>query len=148
MYLNTHSIVLKHNGEEKEFNLRLTISSQLKLKKAFKEEGVQLIFSAMDDLELMLKLLTEALTFTGNENQVTDGEQFYELLVDNGYSGKEDFAKLVFDIAAASGIIKEGQSEKVSKMISDKYDEMFDFLSNGSVEEAEENSDDDSSFRS
>lgn len=133
MYINTLSIKLKHEDEMKEFNLRLSVGAQLKLKKECKEEGVQLVFAAMDDLELMLKVFTAALTFKDNENEITDGAEFYELLVDNGYSGKEAFAQLIFEIAAASGIIKENQSEKLSSMISTTYSAMFDSLSGDRV---------------
>lgn len=133
MYRNTLTVKLNHEGEEKEFNLRLSVGAQLKLKNEYKEEGVQLVFAAMDDLELMLKVFTLALTFKGNENEITDGAEFYELLVDNGYSGKEAFAKLIFEIAAASGIIKENQSEQLSSMITDTYSAMFDSLSGDKV---------------
>ena len=136
MILNTYDIKLNHENEEKEFNLRLTISSQLKLKKLCGEEGIQLIFTVMNDLELMLKLLTEALSFKGNENPVTDGEQFYEILVNNGFCGKEDFARLTFKIAVSSGIIKPEQEEKLSKMISDTYNTMIDSLTGEKVVES------------
>lgn len=133
MYSNTLGIKLNYKDEEKEFNLRLSVGAQLKLKKECKEEGVQLVFAAMDDLELMLKVFTLALTFKDNENEITDGAEFYELLVDNGYSGKEAFAKLIFEIAATSGIIKENQSEQLSTMIDDTYSAMFDSLSGDKV---------------
>lgn len=129
MYTNTLRLKLKHEDEMKEFNLRLTVGAQLRLKKDYKEEGIQLVFAAMDDLELMIKLFSAALTFKDNQNEVTDGAEFYELLVDNNYSGKEDFAKLIFDIAAASGIIKDDQSDKLSSLISETYGKMFDSLS-------------------
>lgn len=136
MNLNTYDIKLNHENEEKEFNLRLTVGSQLKLKKLCGEEGIKLIFSVMDDLELMLKLLTEALSFKDNENPVTDGEQFYEILVNNGYCGKEDFARLIFKIAVSSGIIKSEQEEKLSKMIEDTYSSMFNSLTDENIIEA------------
>jgi len=151
MYTNTLTVKLKHEDEMKEFNLRLTVGAQLKLKKECKEEGIQLVFAAMDDLELMLKVFSLALSFKDNKNEITDGAQFYELLVDNGYSGKEAFAKLIFDIAAVSGIIKEEQSEKLSSMISTTYNAMFDSLSGEKVLEtiAAEKADEESEiFRS
>lgn len=142
MILNTYDIKLNHENEEKEFHLRLTVGSQLKLKKLFGEEGIKLIFNAMDDLELMLKLLTEALSFKDNENPVNDGEQFYEILVNNGYCGKEDFARLIFKIAVSSGIIKPEQEEKLSKMIDNTYSSMFDSLTDEKVIETAGSKDD------
>lgn len=135
MNLNTYDIKLDHENEKKEFNLRLTVGSQLKLKKLCGEEGIQLIFAAMDNLELMLKVFTEALSFKDNENPTTDGEQFYEILVNNGFCGKEDFAALIFKIAVSSGIIKPDQEEKLSKMISDTYSTMIDSLTGEKIVE-------------
>lgn len=133
MIYNTYDIKLRHDGEDKEFRLRLTVGSQLKLKKLYGEEGIQMIFASMDNLEMTLKLLTEALSFKGNENPVTDGEQFYEILIDNGYCGKEDFARLIFKTAVASGIIKPEQEDKLSKMIANTYSAMFDSLTGEKV---------------
>lgn len=133
MIYNAYEVTLRHDGEDKQFRLRLTVGSQLKLKKLYGEEGVQLIFAVMNDLEMTLKLLTEALSFKGNENPVTDGEQFYEILVDNGYCGKEDFARLIFKTAVSSGIIKPEQEEKLSKMIDNTYSAMFDSLTEEKV---------------
>ena len=42
---------------------------------------------AATDSRRMVALLEEALNWEGNENPVTDGERFYDLLVDQGYCG-------------------------------------------------------------
>lgn len=143
--INTLKKELRYDGKMQEFELRFTVASQLKFKKKYGNEGIQTILKTLDDLEMMLDFFTEALSFKDNQNPVTDGAKFYDLLVDNGYSGQEDFSSLVFEIASCSGIIKSEQSSKLSQMISDTYDSMFESLldehtqeTTSSLEEEEE----------
>ena len=73
----------------------------------------------------MVALLEEALNWEGNENPVTDGERFYDLLVDQGYCGQIQFSGLAFDIAACSGLVTAEQAktlkESVAKAVTDAY---------------------------
>lgn len=125
MYKNTLTLNLEYAGIPQEFELRLSIGSQLKLKKETGEEGVQLLFKALDDLELYVKLLTQALSYKGHQNIITDGAEFYEVLVDNGYSGKEAFMSLLLDLAAVSGMIKPEQADILSEKIERLYSGIF-----------------------
>lgn len=145
MNLNTHILNLNYADQTQEFNLRLCVVSQLKLKRETGEEGIQLIFAAVNDLGLMLKIFTEALSFKGNNNVITDGGDFYETLVDNGYCGKEAFTALLFDIAVSSGMIKPEQAKKLGEMINKMYDQVFDGLENKVIEG--EKAEEESSFR-
>lgn len=146
--MNTLSLSLKHEGQLKDFNLRLNVLSQLKLKRETGTEGMDLIFKAMDDLSTMLKVFSESLGFPENENPITTGVEFYELLVDNGYNGREDFATLLFNIASHSGMVKEEQAEKLTHTITKMYNDVY--LSIGNIQDSEKvtnTSEDAPSFR-
>lgn len=148
MYQNTFSLDLEYAGQPQQLEMRISVGSQLKLKREVGEEGIQLIFKAMDDLGLTVKVLTEALNFKGHQNVITDGAELYEVLIDNGYSGKEAFAKLLFDIASCSGMIKPEQAEQLSQTIGDMYGRMFSSLEKEAVEgETTETEDAEDTFR-
>lgn len=135
---NSLNLDLRMEDEVKKFSLRFSVASQLKFKKKYKNEGVQAVLACFDDLEMMLDFFTEALSFKDNKNPVTDGAEFYDILVNNGYCGQEDFTELVLKIAACSGIVKEEQGNKVAEAIADTYSAMFDNFS--SDRESEKNS--------
>ncbi|MBQ8503352.1 MAG: hypothetical protein IJ491_03640 [Clostridia bacterium] len=126
---NSFNIDLRIEEKIQKFALRFSVASQLKFKKKYKLEGVQAVLNCFDDLEMMLDFFTEALSFKDNNNPVTDGAEFYDILVNNGYCGQEDFTKLVLQIASSSGIVKQNQGEKVAEAISNTYNAMFDSFS-------------------
>ena len=68
-----------------QYRLRLTIRGQNNLRERFQEDTIQTVLGAATDSRRMVALLEEALNWEGNENPVTDGERFYDLLVDQGY---------------------------------------------------------------
>lgn len=126
---NSLNLELRVEDKIQKFSLRFSVASQLKFKKKYKNEGVQAVLACFDDLEMMLDFFTEALSFKDNNNPVTDGAEFYDILVNNGYCGQEDFTTLVLKIAACSGIVKEEQGNKVSEAIAETYSAMFDSFS-------------------
>ncbi len=70
------------------FQLRFTVGSQMRLKKEFKDEPLDIVMSAVQDTEKFIAIVNEALSWNGNTNpEDINGEQFYDLLVDNGVCG-------------------------------------------------------------
>ena len=108
-----------------QYRLRLTIRGQNNLRERFQEDTIQTVLGAATDSRRMVALLEEALNWEGNENPVTDGERFYDLLVDQGYCGQIQFSGLAFDIAACSGLGTAEQAktlkESVAKAVTDAY---------------------------
>ena len=108
-----------------QYRLRLTIRGQNNLRERFKEDTIQTVRGAATDSRRMVALLEEALNWEGNENPMTDGERFYDLLVDQGYCGQIQFSGLAFDIAACSGLVTAEQAktlkESVAKAVTDAY---------------------------
>ena len=110
-----------------QYRLRLTIRGQNNLRERFQEDTIQTVLGAATDSRRMVALLEEALNWEGYENAVTDGERFYDLLVDQGYCGQIQFSGLAFDIAACSGLVTAEQAktlkESVAKAVTDAYAE-------------------------
>lgn len=108
-----------------QYRLRLTIQGQNNLRERFQEDTIQTVLGAATDSRRMVALLEEALNWEGHENAVTDGERFYDLLVDQGYCGQIQFSGLAFDIAACSGLVTAEQAktlkESVAKAVTDAY---------------------------
>jgi len=73
----------------------------------------------------MCALLREALNWPGSGNEITDGEEFYDLLVDWGWHGQERFGWLAFDLAAASGLIADQQAEILKRRLHEAVQEAF-----------------------
>ena len=114
-------------GEE-QFRLRLTVRGQKNLARRFEENTLQTVFAAPVDSERMSALLEEALNWEGSGNSVTDGEVFYDLLVDRGYQGWARFSALAFDIAAASGLVTGEQARRLKCAMEQAMGEAFDCL--------------------
>ena len=68
---------------------------------------------------------------------MTDGEVFYDLLVDWGYRGQEQFGGLAFDLAACSGLITEGQAKQLKDTLHAAVAEAFTRLDGPEEEEQE-----------
>lgn len=111
-----------------QYRLRLTIRGQRNLAERFGEETLQTVLGAATDSRRMTALLEEALNWEGNENLVTDGAQFYDLLVDQGYSGQIQFSNLAFDIAASSGLVTEKQAQALKESVAKAVTAVFEEL--------------------
>lgn len=137
--MKTLEIKLKVDGVDKKFHLRLTAGGQKKLKEKYDENMLATLMSAVDDIDRAVDILDAALNYKDNDNEITDGEQFYDLLVENGRNGAEDFAKVLTDIAVNSGIIKKDQANSVMNSINATYKTMFDNLEENVKRIQEEN---------
>lgn len=111
---------------EGDVRLRLTVGAQKRLKAYYNCPVLDTITGAMEDVDILTRLLTEALTWEGSGNMVTDGDQLYDLLVDNGYSGNGDFGCLAIDIAAASGLLTETHASRIKAKITKSMEGLFE----------------------
>ena len=121
----------------KEYRLRLTAGGQKALRQRFNEVPLEIAMTAANDEERLTALLTEALSWPDSGNTITDGEEFYDLLVDNGYAGQGRFNALVMDIVAASGMIKPDVAAKnktaTDKLLDRVYNQIFDRMESGDL---------------
>lgn len=131
-YLNGHKMTLnvqtEIGTEQKDFHLRITAGGQKKLKEKYKNEILSLIMSSVSDTEILFDIFDTALKYPNNNNIEITGEEFYDLLVDNGICGQAEMSEVVFQIAEKSGILNNDQQRKVSKSIKATYDGIFNHL--------------------
>lgn len=128
--MNTFDKTITVNGEETELHFRLTLSGQQKLKKKYNETALATLFNAIDDAEILSAVMTEALSYKGNENVIKDGAEVYDLLVDSGMAGVEDFADFAMGIGVASGLVSRKQADAMIKRAQGIFEE--------AIEEADE----------
>lgn len=118
--------------------LRLTLKGQKALREKYPEDSViSTIMDAVDDPEAMDLVLTQALNFEGSGNKVRSGEELYDLLVDNGYEGQEDFLGLMMDIAKNAGLLRQEDKETMNRVLSKQIRKQFDQLENAFESETE-----------
>lgn len=112
----------------KKYNFRLTVGAQKSLERKFGESASQLLLGSAADVEKMTYILGASASYTGNENPTTNGDEIYDLLVDDGVAGEDGFFDIAIKIAVASGIINEKYADKtveaVKKMLEEAYDSL------------------------
>ena len=130
-------------GSDK-YQFRLTVGAQKVLEKKFGEQANQFVFACADSVEKMTYLLGAAASYQGNENPTTNGDEIYDLLVDDGVAGQDGFFGVAIEIAVASGITSEkfaGKSlaavEKMMQEVIDDLDPTLEAIPEEATEAAE-----------
>ncbi len=130
------------------FQLRFTVGAQMRLKKEFKDEPLDIVMSAVQDTEKFIAIVNEALSWNGNTNpEDINGEQFYDLLVDNGVCGMNELAGVLFSIASVSGLFSEKQMNSLKDGFNQVFDKMFEQITDSERIEKVVSEDRESSFR-
>lgn len=111
--MRAYALDLVNSGEPVHVELRLTLGSQLTLKKKYNENALATIFGALDDPEKMAAVFDQALNYKGNTNTIKKGEELYDLIADNDLGGVEGFQKILSGIARASGLLSEKEKAAV-----------------------------------
>lgn len=116
--------------ETGDVQLRLTLGGQKALKAKYPgKDTLDIIMTAATDAEAMAAVLQESLHFAGNENPKSlTGEELYDTLVDEGYSGQMDFATLAMDIARGAGLLEDKQKTKLLAILKRSVDGIFDAM--------------------
>ena len=121
------------------YKLRLTLKGQKNLRQRNPDAPIiATIMGAVDDPEDMDALLTEALNWEGNSNSIHSGEELYDEMVDNGYSGSESFLQVVLGIAKNAGLITEDERKKVERVTRKLINSSMDAFDEELAEEGEE----------
>lgn len=118
--------------------LRLTLRGQKELRKLNPDPGMSvlgIIMGSVDEPEDMGNLLTQALNWDGNKNEITDGYELYDLLVDNGYRGSEAFLKLALEIADNAGLITYDERKKMERALTAQLRKVMDGIEGAFGEE-------------
>ncbi|MCD8376741.1 MAG: hypothetical protein LUD69_07335 [Oscillospiraceae bacterium] len=120
------SIQLTLDG--KPYKLRLTMRAMRALREQFNEEPMSVVMSAVSDVDRLCAVLSQALDWEGSGNDVTDGETFYDILVDGGYGGQTKQTELMLDLAVYAGLLDTDQAPKVKAQIKREIDKAYDRL--------------------
>lgn len=120
------------NGES--YELKLTAKAQQNLESKYKDSALSVIFNAIDRAGVRADVFQQALNFKGSANPVKDGYEFCDLLVENGYAGQEDFAKVLLGTAKASGIISGKLEDQLTKRLASYMDKLFEEDDGGELE--------------
>ncbi len=104
-------------GDE-TFKLRLTLAGQKEIKRyAPDAEVLDTIMSAVTDPEAMDVVLTQVLSWDGNENSIHSGEKLYDKIVDAENGGQVYFTKLLLGIVENAGLMTEDQRVKLERRV-------------------------------
>lgn len=121
------SYIVKIGGDE--FKLRLTLAGQKNLLAKNPDVPIMaLVMGAVDDPSDMEALLTEALSWEGNENPTCNGAELYDRMVDDGMCGTNAFMELVLNIAHNAGLINDAERSKVQRAVERRMTNSFDQL--------------------
>lgn len=121
------SYIVNAGGEE--FKLRLTLAGQKNLQAKNPDVPIMaLVMGAVDDPSDMEALLTEALSWEGNENTICSGAELYDRMVDDGKRGTTAFMELVLNIAHNAGLINDAERSKVQRAVERRMTNSFDQL--------------------
>ena len=113
---------------DKEFKLRLTLAGQKNLQARNPNVPIMaLVMGSVDDPGDMEALLTEALSWDGNENPTCNGAELYDLMVDDGVRGT-GFMELVLSIAHNAGLINDAERTKVQRAVERRMAQSFEQL--------------------
>lgn len=115
----------------KQYSFRLTALAQKEMERKFKAPAMQIMFQAVDDIEKMTYLLGVAANYKGNDNPTTDGDDIYNLLVDDGVCGQDGFFEVACKIAIASGIMSEDFAGKTVEAIKKELDSIISSIAEG-----------------
>lgn len=130
--MGRRSYIVKAGGEE--FKLRLTLNGQKNLQAKNPDVPIlALVMGAVDDPGDMEALLTEALSWDGNENPTRSGSELYDRMVDDGKCGTGAFMELVLNIAHNAGLISEDERKKVQRAVERKLANGFNLLTEDDV---------------
>lgn len=114
MFVNAYELTLERgNGDTVDVALRLGVGGQLKLKKKWNESTTDTLFTAVDDVERFVDLMTQSLNFTGNKNTIQSGEELIDLMAMNDLLGMTEKQKIITSLGRVSGIFSEKEKQAI-----------------------------------
>lgn len=128
--MQTYEKKLKVGNKTETVKFRITLGGQKTLKEKYDQEILGILFMAVENAEMAADIFTEALNYRGNDNTITDGEEMYDLLVDNGVCGVGGFAEILFGIAAESGLVSKTEADTFVKKATGVMSEVLGALDN------------------
>lgn len=126
MFVNAYELNLETgNGDSVDVSLRLGVGGQLKLKKKWNESTTDTLFTAVDDIERFVDVMTQSLNFTGNKNSIKSGEELIDLMAMNDLLGMTEKQKIITSLGRVSGIFSEKEKQAIDARAESMIDGAF-----------------------
>ena len=126
MFINAYNFEIENaEGKTIPVSLRLSIGSQIQLKKKYKETTTSTLFNAVDDVERFVDVIDASLKWKGNENEIKSGEELIDLMAANDMLGMVSKQTLITAIGRASGLFSEKEKEKIDERAKKAIDGLF-----------------------
>lgn len=134
----TYKMELNNNGKNIVINLRLNIAGQRAIREKYNCSAEDFVNSCFGDAENTAALLGIAAQWEGNQNEITDGDDLYDLLIDNDYAGVIKMAYVILNIELTSGMIDKNQLDLTYKVIETRYNKAISNIDAMTDEEDED----------
>lgn len=129
MFTKHYDLTINTASGSDTIMLRLPFLAQSNLCKKYKTGTVQLLLDAATDNDVLVDVLTNSLTWKGNSNNVKDGVELVELLIDNGVITDDvSRATLMLNIAEASGIVSAEKRDTIIKAITKRENDTLNSI--------------------
>lgn len=117
--MNVYPLTIKNEeGKKVTLTLRLDLSHIRQLKEETGSDPLDLISDAGSGNSLTLAaLLGASLNHKNNKNAITDGDELFDLLVDNGVCGLSSWAELLSKVVTISGILTAKQMQGIVRKV-------------------------------
>lgn len=110
--------VKQEDGSKVNLTLRLDLAHLRQLKDETGSDPMELISDATSgDAVTLARILDAALNYRNNDNAITDGDELYDLLVDNDVCGLSGWAELLGKVVTVSGILTAKQMQGIRKKL-------------------------------
>lgn len=129
MFTKHYDLTINTPAGSDTIMLRLPFLAQSNLCKKYKTGTVQLLLDAATDNDVLVDVLTNSLMWKGNSNNIKDGAELVELLIDNGVIADDvSRAKLMLNIAEASGVVSAEKRDTIIKAITKKENDTLNSI--------------------
>lgn len=111
--MNVYPITVERDGKPVTLGLRLDVSHIRKLCSDHGDDINSILLNGAGDPGVLAEVLTAALSYRKSDNEITDGDEVYDLLVDKGYAGQLAWLRLVLEIGKVSGTLSASQADTI-----------------------------------
>lgn len=116
MFVNAYEFEVENaEGKVIPVALRLSIGSQMQLKKKWKETTTSTLFNAVDDVERFVDIIDASLKWKGNTNEIKSGEELLDLMAANDMLGMVQKQTLITSLGRASGLFSEKEKDRIDE---------------------------------
>lgn len=123
--MNVYPITVDRDGKPVTLGLRLDVSHIRKLCSDHKDDINSILLNGASDPGILAEVLTAALGYRKNDNETTDGDEVYDLLVDKGYAGQLAWLRLALEIGKVSGTLSASQADTIIREAQSAEEQAF-----------------------